>query len=1759
MADASQSLYTDPSLAIQAATVPSMLTQTQAEYRQDEEQARKDQGGFFGSIAKAFGKADSVMSNIPGWGIAKKAVWTPLDKIASGMYWAYSNVISQPVSTLLLQAGKADVSGDWGTLFSGNEWSDAYHRAEHISPGQAFENYENTVQASGNGTLLSGFFGDAADDLSPGEKERVSQNMERFLYDTDYWKKKGGWKYTVGSGGIDFMFNVIDPVSGAAVSSVTKSVKGARSIQLVSQEAKYYEGANAFTRGVKAATPFVKPTGVVQGEQGVARTRGPIIDLFAKQQTPEQVTQLPKMQKMFDWMKEDNRTVEEIANHPMWGRGRRINPARYDIAKLAKDTPRENMEQLWRFAMGDATAGKQLAEQAPSLLKKIGQVADNRVLLAGVRMNPEMVATFKSELSGESIPRDPNLLVEPPSPRPTEPGPRQDGWDQRWGPLARQAAVNRMAAHHIANTSPVRILNPAESTTYADALKASEWKAGKMQTLADDYDELINNERYLGTILGQMDDWTPAMSPLYGTMSRLYRGGGLAVRDTENAAQKATLKSAGRAPKARGGNFVMTTVKRGMGAPMTIIHAFGDKTPQGFVNHNAEDARDRVFDMLKQVKGMTPEQRLDLIEVYNKANNKVERSDALTKIHDTVMNHILVNNHRMDPELADALKASIKNGINDKLLQLGGGGKNLPQRFGPAATSQEDIAKLTGAAVDDITDVKPVRSDRVVTDEDGHGIIVTPLAQTQLSQTDILLPIKEIQRLATRTSKSMVSARMAGANAWDAVVKHLDGFDNLWKFATLLRPGFIPRMVSDEVLARMFKFGGMATLLDTGKGVGHFLENRSRQYKAIIGLGSYAPATGKGIASNRAIVALDDETIIAKAKARKLKVAQIKVPPTLRMAYGRISDETDALKEARAELAQAKRNPNADPGYINAIHDRIGSHNDAIGEYHDYISEILRQAEIGQGRRLGDADFTYRIGKTSYRVPQAFSNEWDNPIPRDQISSSNAWKSLFSRGEMLDRQRYLSHTEKTGAYVMINPDQEGHMDAWLDALNKQMRQDPFHRMIANGATDKEALTWLNTTGEGRKYLGNLGYWNRDKEQFVRSVRFMMDKYLADDVLRAKLGKGEVITEKDLRAAFARDEFPTVHGEEIKEVSALGRRETAAHYRDKYMEKAWKMVADVPADILSRNPVYLQIHQAEMQNLIRQQYHFKTTQLGTDAITPKEWEAMNQKADKLARSKMRQVVYDPVNTTGSQALRFVYPFFKPYIDGIDRWAGLVAERPEQLGKFAKIYNAPVAANLVTDSQGNPVDAKGNATVEVLDPATGKMKKETKFVPLSERVLHFKAPWAKPGDKEYSAPIRMQSLNTILPGDPWFDPGTGPIVQLTGNELAKTSPQVGEFLQWSKVLPYGESESAKDLLLPKYMKDAYYAYMGRDPDNQKYQQAVMDIYNMKTAQYYEKLRAGEHVKPPTMKQIQKDAKKFLWLQTLTDWAAPASIKTSPLQGTKYQFFADQYKALQKADPQNARDHFLNMFGDDYLSFTDALTESMGIASTISADKQMEKYRDQIAEDPDLAALWIGDAYNGGPFSSSVYEKQLHDEIGGERVRRRLTAEESIIKGREQEGWRTYRAANNALDAELIRAGFTSYTETGAERFNAAKQQIAAALSQQNQPWAKAFGVTDRNKIPNRIRTMEQMVQDPNLIRDPMRQDIKSLAGYLMVRNQMKQLLAQRGLQQLSFDEANNPSGEAADIGYAWRQYQMYFINKSVGFGNLFHRYLENDDLQ
>lgn len=1768
MSSASQALYTDPSLAFDVASTPDQaFAQNVAQYTAqqqevDTQQVQQDRSGFLGSIAGFFSDTDSLLSKVPGWGVTKqyyKALFYPVDKAAQGAHWLYSEAISQPLSTVILQMGKSQTGT--GSFFSGDDWSESYGQAENLSPGQAQSNYEATVAAKGDisytdvTSKFGGIFALGSElgrlgtpDITPEIEADFKRSGDRLLYDTEYWRDRSGWKYTAGSGATDFATVLaLDPTTYIA-GGVGQVIKGTRSVQLVNKNGELYR-----TRGVIADT---------------AR------NLAGKQpETVEQVAQGDKMQSFFDWVSAPSnitgaprKSAAEIEMHPIWGRGRRSNNFAPQYSQALSTWAREDMELGWRFMTGDNNAVAPLMERGGKVLDDIGRLSENRVAVDSTKFDSTLLGYFAAESA-----RRPTIVPE--------------GVDLA-APLTREVALHQEAGASLYKTAGL------SDASAIDKASIDTWKSSKLDLINTELTRLqaedANLRKLLGGNLGkEADDFTSIEATGFGGLPRSYRMGNGSF---SNVAASAERKYANKL-KDRRGRFTTEGYRNGFyGTPIRIVQSFTDKTPVGRVNHNEADSGERVYEMLREVPGLGEVERANLHNLYMTAGDKVAKSKALSQIKFQVVDHMARNVHGLDGETARLISGMVEAKTDETVQKLlGAQGKIYnPGKQAFAGTQRE----AGGKTVDYV--------------EDGEGWALAPLAKTQLGQTDGLLPIREIERALSRTSGSMTRIRATGGSASDAVKVAADSMNTIWKAATLLRPAYVPRMLSEELAASAIKFGFFSRIIaDGGKGMGNFVLNRNQHVRAVLGQGSHTPTVG-GL--EKSIVKIEDPAVISAVQARRsqltrelgrtsdplkrqtikgeldsLKVSRIKVSNALPVVTARVKMERELMDNLQSELKDyqkrhasvvesMKRPPTFGnmPGSganvrqgnkLTSLQDkiddltmRIEDHQNVLDEFTDYYNEIYRVALGATGKRLGEGYFEV----AGQKIPQAFSGEWQNPIMRDQISSDSAFASMVSRGEAVDMNRMI----RSGSWTYIKPDAANHMQSWTHAINRQFAQDDLFLKVMEDSSGKAARDWLITPA-GIQHLHDLGIRARNPEALIDDIGLTLDKYLPEDTgLRQKILDGDEVTAADLSNAIAKSDFPTVHGEEIAEKLAISAKDTAGNIVDRIVQKGFQKLSTIPSDIISRHPTYLRFQEGRFKELMQTELSYRASVGKGDELNPGQLQKILEESDKLARKDMSQLVYDPARTTASEALRFVTPFFSAHADSLARWGGLIAEKPRLIGRISQTYNAPVAAGLVTDEYGNRVGQDGY--VSIVDPSTVKYDENgapipnsgkvigREFVTMEKRVMHFRAPWKPKGSG--SLPIKISALNTILPGDPWFNPGAGPLVQVAGSRVAKASPRTGDFLQWAKVLPYGPTDTTQ-AVIPKYMRAVWDAYKGDDPDNEEYQKAYLAIWNKKQMEYQQ---SGGMAKF-SQKDIEDEAKQFLFLNVLEAWGSPAQSSNTPLTGTPHQFFVDQLGQMRKADPENYRDNFLAKFGTDYGGFTASLSKSIGIAATVSADDMAEKYKDLITADPDMAQFWVGNIYNGGPFSSSVYQKQMDQNFGAAKAREKITAEEAIENSQTERGWTEYRNAKAAIDSMLIRNGFRSYAEKGAEPYIQAKQQLVAALGQKYPAWQSAFSTVDRGKVNERIRSFEMAVQEERLMSDPMRYEMQPLAQYLVGRRQFKQMLNERGLSKLSYDVSGLPSGQAADIGMAWEQFKMGLINSNVAFGDLHNRYLNNDELQ
>lgn len=1961
MAAAAQALNSDPATAIQAATLPATLLKQQQAYAKQQEEYLKskeradeeeDKLGWIKDLSEGVmsivGKADNVLSEIPGWGVTKQVVGYPIDKAASGMHWAYSNALSRPLATALLATAEADLSDDFlGTITKGETWTKPWEgigytpfdptaeeaqaleeREGRLSPGEAFMNYENTVEASGDGTLLSGMFGAGADQMTLDQREAVKRNSTRYLYDTDFWHERQGWTYTLGSGGTDFFLIMAGDPTYLALKTASPLVKGARNL----------------TTTQKAKT----------GETVTTLGQHPLTDVVSSK----------KMQDFAAWI--PGKIPEQIREHPIWGAGRRKNPHANQYAQLLAGERPESVGLIARFAGGDSTAMREMATNSKELAIKLGRVQDNRALVDSAKFDPEILAHYvetgraRAELRAPEAFYDPSRLIEPPVPRPIAGVEAQKAWDRQYGELAKKAAIHQAAAAGISSIVPK---GGAADTALAFSVKADEWKAAQLKVMDQELELLRSKDSFYQTILGENyglhgEELTATGSNLFGTMDSFHRMGPLALKNTEKLADRRwRSRTAGRsmaasktAPGAKA--LASRVIRTGMySTPVRIFQSFGDQVPEKFIDHSAADATDRIIHQLRGVKGLDDELRRSMIQQYSTAGDKLARAETLKLMNSTVVEHMAAQ-RGIDGETARAIANELHIKMQGEHAKITGI-RNPEEKFG--TLSQVDEAGNVQKTVD------PVTGHRIDAVVDGEAWIVAPFAKTQLARAEPLLDVKELGRALDRSAGLIKQARAGGADVKDIVVTLADHFSSVWKLGTLMRPGYVMRNVTEAQMAAAAKYSAISVAANAVKGGGNWFSNRGRQVAAYAGVGpGYVPTTGAGAMSKLGRVKLGDATEVARFEGLPgAKITRINVPiavdyaegiikseqklhfeakaaadkaqaefdawagthreaytnqvaldgaaSTLADAYARtaylrgkvatarteivgkryarvmeerptvgaeaehaaqaaakdsdelanLQREADSfLKEAERGAADAKtqwgdsswkynaqqldelrawsekvaaeqrkatiKTDVSESALANAnkvakeriaefdkvmkglVGDRdwwqsaltvaernelearkilgekaykanyvaqptmaegkrllenlnrhraaMDDHAGVVKEYSDYAGAVIRAAEKAAGSRLGKGEYDYR----GITIKEAYHPGWDNPIVPDEITSKYANQVMFSRYEAINKERFA----KTGAWVDITPDMPTHMDEWLRAINLQFGQDDLFRMVAQDP--EKANAWLKTA-QGKKHAAELGPHGREPDDLVRKVELLLDQYVpAEGGIRDKFIRGEQVLSKDLNAALPKNAFPVVHGEEVRVLLPKERHLTASAMVDNMIAKSFNRFATIPTDVLANHPIYLMAQRARMKELVDKELAFRLEGGLDETITAKDLNQMLSKSDQLARKDITQVVYDPTRTSATEGLRFAAPFLSAHIDGLQRWSGLIAEKPQLVSRASQIYGAPVAANMITDKNGNHVDQSGYASIK---DAKGKVV-ERKFVPLTDRIFHLRYPGQNP-DKQSKGdiPISLDAMNVIAPGDPWFNPGGGPLVQVGGNVIAKQVPAAGEFLQWAKVLPFGPSDTMT-AITPKWMREAYTAYTAGDAGNEKYQTALLAVHNKQQADWR---RGGSKGAKPSWKQAEKEAKSFMFLEALTAFTTPAQTMETPLTGTPYQFYVDQYKQLLETDPQDAKDIFWDRYGEDYYQFTTSLSKSMGIAPTIEAVYTSQEYKDMIELDPDLAGFVMSQR-DRGEFSSTAYAVQMDQLIGGERVRSKLTAEQAAKANDAQAGWTKYSAMMNQVDSLLLKVGFKSYQEKGAEKFALLKKGVQSMVAEQYPAWDEDFNQVDMGKVPRRIESLSRLVVDPRLANDPLRTDVKVMRQYLMIRAVFKQKLTDLGLQQITYGAGAAPtqeglpaaalgSDEARILGTQWRRAQMAFVNQDTQFGDMFHRYLSNDNLQ
>lgn len=1188
------------------------------------------------------------------------------------------------------------------------------------------------------------------------------------------------------------------------------------------------------------------------------------------------------------------------------------------------------------------------------------------------------------------------------------------------------------------------------------------------------------------------------------------------------------------------------------GSSATFIRSLAEAHPNGMIQ--IDDLHPEAIDELRghiaRIPGIGPDIRQDLLNRYLKTTTEGERMELLDEIQGLGLTKV-AEKHGFSYDEGMALYREYRANITH---------------------GQEELRRYSGANFGD-----EKQSVDIFAGKDGR-LKIHPNMVTKLANDQILIDLTMLDKTLARHSSALKALRTAKVGNPDWIVDGLDYVSHLWKFATLFRLGYIPRVLSDDLLGQVARLGAASMAVRAGFGVKNLATNLYHWKRPSFYEGQEAVA-------REGVKFADEEIKALQPELERIKTSFERADAVYRTDVSKAKARATKARNRLAAMDQA-----ADPVKYNAMQQlankleqqvtqaerRLETHSPARRERLTALEEQMDELLSGREMQVAAAEAAKELRKRGFRqssqlnrpvsvggieLPPALAGEQGEYYMK-LISSDDSLRTLLQRNKQLIHSNLQrSANTKAAAPISYPGTEKTFVEAWHKAINHQIMQDEFARMAVQGKSIDEMAKWLKSTPAGRRYRQRLGIKYDTPERIAASVWHEVDEYMpVMSGVREAAIKGEA--DIDYLTALAKTgQHPQyVHSRQLGEALAGSNR--ASRTMDHVIDWWYKWAASIPADRMSRHPLFNQLYEGHARSLVSQELKqgVKVSQADADRIA--------ETARRLALKDTRKLVFDIAHRTDAgHMLRFMSPFYAATTEAWQRWARIIADRPQTVGYASMFFNAPISVGWLQDRDGNKINRDGTVTTT---DENGKLIQ--RFIPKGERLIIARVPkflvksdigkalgMDSLDNQLKNWKISQDSLHLITQGDPWFNPGTGPVVSIPASLLVKDKPKQAELLRHIGVLPFGPTpggvgDTVLQQGLPLYARNFLSAW---DTSDERYQRIKLQIMQQAA---YEHANLGKPM--PSAQEIADRTRNYWLFSAATAFVQPAATT----RVDKYQFFRDQYNNLRRKNPLTADEEFLDRFGESYFVFAQATTENEGgVPATQKAVELSQKHANVIAKNPELAALIIGPEGNG-PFSPEAYAYQLSVPLipgGAEMQRTRMSADEAMAENQRRLGWAKFTKYNNMVTAQLHKAGFDSFEDEGAEEFKAMRSGIAKLLGDPlmpdgsknpfyNEEWSRDYFTIDPKRY-DRMITGLTAVANSDLAKLKERSDLRRLKEYLGYRRAITTVLAER-------DKAGGSASLGAkantDLRLAWRRIVDSLVESDTRFGDLYHRYLSRD---
>lgn len=788
-------------------------------------------------------------------------------------------------------------------------------------------------------------------------------------------------------------------------------------------------------------------------------------------------------------------------------------------------------------------------------------------------------------------------------------------------------------------------------------------------------------------------------------------------------------------------------------------------------------------------------------------------------------------------------------------------------------------------------------------------------------------------------------------------------------------------------------------------------------------------------------------------------------------------------------------------------------------------NEHLGNLEKGK-RRMASGTYEYTgIDGTKYTLPEAYGGpygdtHWDN------ASSENSYLSLVDR-----EAKKLSGKMVDTGFGPVEPSDPNYWTEWAKTLNNQLGNSEVSRRLASGENLYKTVSWLQNSPTGRYLRGRLGLDKEDSLEYVLTAKRMLDEYLPNESLQAKLANREVITPSILREAFPETStLPTVHGHKLAQnLSLVGQKKTKS-----IINSVFKFIGSMPEDAWARHPVYAELYKRSLGQRIDNFTAVNgrpVSQLPDDMLASSEMGLAMRAAHADALRGTKQLLFTIDRKTNlASYMKFISPFFSAFENSVKTWAKLAYEKPQLVTRANLLFTAPNRAGNAYDAEGNPV-APEDATMD--DYIRIEIPESFKSIPFIGKGLA----------SLDQLSVQKRSLDVIFQGG--VELPVGPYVTIPVSEIVKNQPSYEESLKWA--IPFGPTRNAVLALTPAWVRRQITRTGGqKDP---QYANTYALIWQ--TEQHKRKAQGLPMLKE---KEVQALTDAYYNMRTVANLILPFA----PTFNSPYKFYIDQYRQYQEQYKKDAPVKFWETYGDDFFDFTMSLSKNnTGIGSSIDDVSNAKKYSDLVAEvsgiNPKLVGLITSTGQGEYKFSQAAYLWQQQTAVSPSSdltFRGRQSPQEGIEDTEISLGWIKYRKMVSLLDEVLKSRNLTSYQQKGAEDLQDYKEQTITQLGKQNNNWYDDYNSNQKNGYQDVIKTFKLALNDKKFMKDHGNDPTwKSIATFLDFRNSVAQALAVR--QTKSIESKSN-----ADLQEILGRVVLKLKSEDIGFSDIYDRYFSSD---